>query len=98
MREQILFIAQDKESIRNAVELFISNKINMRIDIEKLEPLSWEAQKAKFINEDDLLTNSLQKGEICAEYLESYRPPLLTKLNLASWLDMPSSGERILLG
>jgi glycosyltransferase involved in cell wall biosynthesis len=41
---------QDKESIRNAVELFISNKINMHIDIKTLEELGWEAQKAKLFN------------------------------------------------
>jgi glycosyltransferase involved in cell wall biosynthesis len=41
---------QDKESIRKAVELFISKKINMNIDIEKLEALSWEAQKVKLFN------------------------------------------------
>jgi glycosyltransferase involved in cell wall biosynthesis len=38
---------QDKESIRNTVELFISNKTYMHIDINTLGELGWEAQKVK---------------------------------------------------
>ncbi|MFA5849805.1 MAG: glycosyltransferase [Bacteroidales bacterium] len=41
---------QDPESIRKAVEIFISNKINMHIDLKSIEELSWEAQKIKLLN------------------------------------------------
>jgi hypothetical protein len=46
---------QDKESIRSAVELFISNKINMLIDIKTLEELGWESQKTKLFNVYEML-------------------------------------------
>lgn len=49
---------QDKESIKKTVELFISHKINMHINIDALEELSWEAQKAKLLNVYDNVRHS----------------------------------------
>ncbi|MCX6227053.1 MAG: glycosyltransferase, partial [Bacteroidia bacterium] len=48
---------QNNESIRTAVELFVSNKMNMNIDIETLEELGWEAQKTKLLNVYEYLSN-----------------------------------------
>lgn len=41
---------QDKESIQKAIEQFLSRKIIMRIDINTLKELGWEAQKVKLQN------------------------------------------------
>lgn len=49
--------AQDKESIQKAIELFISNKINMNIDIKTLDELGWEAQKIKLLNVYEYVSN-----------------------------------------
>ena len=45
-----LCCGQSKESIKNAVELFINNKVDNQIHAEKLTELSWVAQKVKLLN------------------------------------------------